>query len=134
MNGTDEDRIVAYGQQRKDDLRIPDTWWKGATEEEQEVLRQMRDKLKARLHAHREHPTAQQQQLPQQYRAGQHAQVENSVEASAHRLSTFLDDESGTEDEDSAVRQLGQLETQLQDVFGGVARISEPEEVRCHLE
>jgi hypothetical protein len=43
----ENERMVAYGQQRSDDLHVPDVWWKGATEEEQEVLRQMRTKIKA---------------------------------------------------------------------------------------
>lgn len=43
-SGVVEDRVVSYGQQqqfRKDDLRVSDAWWRDATPEEHEVLKQM---------------------------------------------------------------------------------------------
>jgi hypothetical protein len=127
----EEDRIVAYGQNRSDDLRIPDTWWRGATPEEQEVLRQMRIKIKARLQVHNEHPSAtskpplaqsQSSPLPQQYRSGKLVRL------------TSVDEDDDSDIEDSAVAHLGEFEGQMRSVFGGMVKSTGLEHVRCNLD
>jgi hypothetical protein len=42
--------------------------------------------------------------------------------------------DSEDSDEDSAVQQLNNIESKMRDVFGGIARMDDSEEVRCHLE
>jgi hypothetical protein len=126
-----EERMVAYGQQRNEDLRVSDAWWKGATSEEQEILRQMRLKIKARLQAHNEHPSAtskpplaqsQSSPLPQQYRSGKLAHL------------APVDEDDDSDIEDSAVAHLGEIEGQMRSVFGGMVKSTGPEHVRCNLD
>jgi hypothetical protein len=58
-DSSEDERVVAYGQQNNDrrDLRVSDAWWKGSTPEEQELLKQLRTKVRARIQAKGEHPT-----------------------------------------------------------------------------
>lgn len=140
MSCEDDRMAAAVGQQRSEDLRILDTWWKGATIEEQEVLRQMRNKIKLRLQTRKEYPVSspntQQKQLPQQYRVGQTIQGENVVDSIAHAqqsLALGIEDDTD-DDEDHAVAQLGIIESTMRDVFGGMARTERTEHVRCHME
>jgi hypothetical protein len=114
-----EERTVAYGQQKNDDLRIPDAWWKGATEEEQETLRQMRTKIKARLQAKREYPVNLRTGTSNQPQDGNHSKVH------AQQATSTIFPEDSDDDEDSAVEQLGLIELKMRDVFGGMARTSE---------
>jgi hypothetical protein len=120
---------VAYGQQRSDDLRIPDAWWKGATEEEQEILRNMRTRIKARLQAHRKHPNGKpvlklDRLIPKNKGAVQAQQA----------LAYSLEDDIDDDDEDQAVAQLGHIEAETRNVFGGMARAYENEHVKCNFD
>jgi hypothetical protein len=113
----DEERVGAFGQQRNDDMRIPDIMWKNATEEQWEQLRNLRSKIKAQSQETKEANSTNKNQITQQYR---NEQVDHQVKAQRTLASTL--DSSGSEDE--AVAQLGDLENHMRSVFGFMARTS----------
>jgi hypothetical protein len=125
----EDERMVAYGQKRSDDLRVPDAWWKGASEEEQEILRQMRTRIKARLQAHREHPSGP----PSPQRDRHHTNIMDAVQAK-QTLTYSLGAETDDEDDDPAVAQLDHIEAEMRNVFGGMARTYEHEQVKCNFD
>jgi hypothetical protein len=134
---TDKNRMASYGQQyRQDDLRVSDAWWKDATPVEHEILKQMRSRIKARRKEKRE-----------QLLGGKQGQKEISKEGDQQRplqktyaqravshdypVTTDLYDE---DDHDSAVDQMNELEHMMEDVFGYMARTTDQDSIRCHVE
>jgi hypothetical protein len=106
----EDSRMAAYGQQRNNDLHVSDAFWKGATPEEQDVLRQLRTKIKARLQAKREYP-----ERPSTLR-----QDGDIMKAHANKaVAVYYPEDTDDDDVDSAVEQLGIIENKMRSIFGG---------------
>jgi hypothetical protein len=104
----------------------------GQTPDEQDMLRQLRTRVKARLQARKEYP--------QSGRVGQNTPIRDGETTSVHvqkatsATSIILSDDSDDDTHDSAVEQLESLENQMRCIFGGMAITSDIEHFRCHLE
>jgi hypothetical protein len=97
-NQLEDQRMAAYGQQMNDDLPVPDAWWKGATNEEQEILRQMRTRIKARSQAKKEYQDHLRTASVKSIQDGEQRQVH-----AKQAIAMSLPGDSDDEDEDPAV-------------------------------
>jgi hypothetical protein len=123
-----EDRMAAYGKQSNEGLRVTDMWWKAATPEEQDILKKMRTRIKARIQSTNEFQGNGRTNL------NHSATEEKAIKAHAQRAVATRDPEEDDSDDDSAVAQMHDIETRMRDMFGGMARMEESDQVRCHLE
>jgi hypothetical protein len=119
----DEERVAAFGQQRNDDMRIPDITWKNAAEEQRVQLRDLRSKIKAQSQATKEANSTNKNQITQQCR---NEKAEHQVEtvAKAQRALASALDSSDSADKDPAVAQLGDIDHKMRSAFGFMTRTS----------